>query len=62
MQFAIGVTVLECLFVKHSCGLLGVKSLWSNSIVKNIIKITFRNLNVELEIGEGITLPIFFLL
>jgi hypothetical protein len=25
MQFAIGVTVLECSFVKHSHGLLGVK-------------------------------------
>jgi hypothetical protein len=25
MQFAIGVTVLECFFVKHSHGPLGVK-------------------------------------
>jgi hypothetical protein len=33
MQFAIGVTALECSFVKHSCGPLGVKLLWSNSMV-----------------------------
>jgi hypothetical protein len=25
MQFAIRVTILECFFVKHSCGPLGVK-------------------------------------
>jgi hypothetical protein len=25
MQFAIGVTVLECFFIKHSRGPLGVK-------------------------------------
>jgi hypothetical protein len=33
MQFAIGVTVLECSFVKHSHGPLGVKeahqTLWN---------------------------------
>jgi hypothetical protein len=45
-----------------SCGPLGVKSLWSNSIVLNIIKITFRNLSMELKISEGITLPRFFLI
>jgi hypothetical protein len=30
MQFAIGVTVLECSFIKHSHGPLGVKdtNLW----------------------------------
>jgi hypothetical protein len=27
MQFAIGVTILECSFVKHSHGPLGVKSI-----------------------------------
>ena len=36
----IKTTFLEYSFVKHNCGSLGVKSLWSNSIVKNIIKIT----------------------
>jgi hypothetical protein len=30
MQFAIGVTVLECSFVKHSHGPLGVKELLKN--------------------------------
>jgi hypothetical protein len=31
MQFAIGVTVLECSFVKHSHGPLGVKELWNTT-------------------------------
>jgi hypothetical protein len=29
MQFAIGVTILECSFVKHSHGLLGVDPFFS---------------------------------
>jgi hypothetical protein len=46
MQFAIGVTVLECSFVKHSHGRLGVnnvKKIQFFSKFKKINKIKFQD-------------------
>ena len=44
MQFAIGMTVLECSFVKHSHGPLGINKIITQFLSYNMDQTLFENL------------------